>query len=148
MAFPRTIAAAMAAVTLLGGCATDPIEPSVTVASADKKSPEAFQEDQAVCEAYANQQISDYADNPPLTLAYIMVGGTLFPGLGWAWAGERGVVGGGVLGIGGGAWLGESEEEKARANAQKRYDLAYQQCMYVEGNKVAGFEPSMLLSTP
>jgi hypothetical protein len=148
MPYIKTTAAAMAVVTLLTGCAVAPLEPTVAATPPSKKSPEAFQEDQEVCQAYANQQVSDYTDNPPLTLAFVMVGVILLPGLGWAWAGERGIIGGGVLGAGGGTALGMSEEERARQNAQGRYDLAYQQCMYVEGNAVAGFEPSMLLAAP
>lgn len=148
MTYLKITAAAMAVVTLLSGCAREPLAPMVAVTPPEKKSAEAFQEDQAVCQAYANQQTADFAEHPPLTVAFIMAGLILAPGLGWAWAGERGVIGGGAVGLGGGAWLGESEEERARANAQQRYDLSYQQCMYVEGNQVAGFEPAMLLMAP
>jgi hypothetical protein len=118
------------------------------VTPASKKTTDSFQEDKVICERYADQQTADYQENPPLTLAFVMVGLILAPGLGWAWAGERGVIGGGVLGLGGGAALGMSEEERARKDAQERYDLAYQQCMFVGGNDVAGFKPAMLLTAP
>jgi hypothetical protein len=148
MAYVKTTAAAVAVIMLLTGCATQPLEPTVAVAPPPKKLPEAFQVDQAVCKQYADQQVADYQENPSVALGVMMVGLILIPGLGWAWAGERGVIVGGALGLGGGAALGVSEEERTRSDAQRRYDLAYQQCMYVEGNDVAGFEPSMLLATP
>lgn len=148
MARLKSTAVAMAVITLLTGCATEPLQPTVAATPSSKKASEAFQEDQEVCGLYADQQTADYQENPPLTFAFVMVGLILAPGLGWAWAGERGVIGGGILGLGAGTALGMSEEERARKDAQGRYDLAYQQCMFVEGNDVAGFEPAMLLTAP
>lgn len=129
VAYVKTTAAAMAIITVLTGCATPPLEPRVALTPASKKSPEAFEEDQgSASSTRINKLRTINKKTRPWRLASSW--SVSYSSLALAGPGPA------------------SEEERTRKDAQWRYDLAYQQCMYVEGNEVAGFEPAMLLATP
>ena len=130
-------------VPLLGACATIPGGPTVMVLPGSGKPFEVFQADDDTCRQWAFRQSG--AD-PNYTLGANAVGGaalgTLLGGaLGAAIGAAAGnpamgaAVGAGsglVLGTAGGA----SADVQSGASVQRRYDIAYTQCMYAKGNQI------------
>lgn len=133
------------ALLALGGCATLPTGPSVMVLPGSGKSFEQFQTDDVVCRQWAGQQIGmsaqQIADQNTATGA---VAGTLIgAGLGAAIGAATGSAGvGAAIGAGSGLLFGTASGASAGQaygwEAQRRYDIAYQQCMYSKGNQIPG----------
>jgi hypothetical protein len=133
------------AVALLGGCATLPTAPSVMVLPAPGKPFEQFQAEDAGCRQWAAQQIGGSPGEPTMqnTGVGAVVGTALGAGLGAAIGAASGHAGtGAAIGAGagllGGAAVGANADQAAGWNAQRRYDAAYQQCMYAKGNQIPG----------
>ena len=133
------------AVTVLAGCATVPAGPSVMVLPAPGKPFEVFQSDDATCRQWALQQ----AGVPPgeivqENLATGAVVGTLVgAGLGAVIGAASGHAGSGAAigagtGLIGGTAVASGGACGAGWEAQRRYDMAYQQCMYAKGNQIPG----------
>jgi uncharacterized protein YcfJ len=57
---------------------------------------------------------------------------------GAALGGDRGAGAGAAMGTVVGASAGANQSAWVAANAQRAYDIAYQQCMYSKGNLVSG----------
>ncbi len=110
-------------VLLLGACQSAPTGPSVTVLPGPGKPLEVFQAEDTACREWAHQQTGSRAG---AGLGNIGIGG----GAGGGGRGGGGFFGGGVSTGGGG--------EPSDYELQKRYDLAYEQCMYAKGNQVPG----------
>jgi hypothetical protein len=53
--------------------------------------------------------------------------------------GGRGAAIGAGAGALGGTAVGGSQAERTEFSLQRRYDIAYQQCMYSRGNQVPGY---------
>ncbi len=132
------------AAVALGGCATLPTGPSVMVLPAPGKPFEQFQAEDATCRQWAAQQVgppgAPAAQNTAVGAAVgTAVGAGLGAGLG-ALAGHAGT--GAAIGAGAGlltgAAAGANADQAAGWHAQRRYDMAYQQCMYAKGNQVPG----------
>ncbi len=131
---------------LLGGCATMPTGPTVAVFPGQGKPFEVFQEDDYVCRQWALQQIggtspSQTANQNLATGA--VVGTAIGAGLGAAIGSATGNAGpGAAIGAGAGLLTGTAvASEPAYASGytlQRRYDIAYMQCMYAKGNQVPG----------
>ena len=131
----------------MAGCATVPTGPSVMVLPTHGKPFEVFQAEDASCRAWAGQQIGltpQEAVNQ--NTAAGAVGGTLLgAGLGAAIGAASGNPGAGAA-IGAGSGLlagtavGASSGQAYGWEAQRRYDIAYQQCMYTQGNQIPGME--------
>jgi hypothetical protein len=133
------------AATTASGCATMPPGPSVTVMPAPGKSFEAFQMDDSVCRQWAETQSGWNAnDTVNQNLASgAAIGTVVGTGLGAAIGSASGNVGAGAaIGAASGLALGTAgASEPARAagyEVQRRYDIAYQQCMYSKGNQIQG----------
>lgn len=138
-------------VLAMSGCVYVPTGPSVMVLPGTGKSFEQFQVDDAQCRQWAGYQIGQ---SPQQTAEQNVVGssvaGTLIgAGLGAAIGAASGNPGVGAgIGAASGLLLGSSAgAESARAtgwDAQRRFDIAYQQCMYAKGNQIpmAGQRPS------
>jgi hypothetical protein len=130
---------------LLSGCATVPSGPSVMVLPAPGKPFDLFQAEDASCRYWASQQIGQA---PQETVNQNMLGsaalGTVIgAGLGAAIGAASGNAGtGAAIGAGsgllGGTLAGASSGQASGWEAQRRYDIAYQQCMYAKGNQVPG----------
>jgi hypothetical protein len=129
----------------LGGCATIPTGPSVMVLPPPGKPFEAFQSDDAACRQWALQQ----AGVPPSevvneNLASGAALGTLIgAGLGAAIGAASGHAGAGAAigagsGLLGGTAVATGPAYGAGWEVQRRYDMAYQQCMYAKGNRIPG----------
>jgi hypothetical protein len=145
MNWRRSLVLSVAAVVLAGGCATIPTGPSVMVLPAPGKSFESFQSDDMACRQWALQQAgvqpSDAVNEKLASGAAI---GTLIgAGLGAAIGAASGSAGAGAaIGAGSGLLAGTAVATgPASASGweiQRRYDMAYQQCMYAKGNCIPG----------
>ena len=133
------------AVVAMSGCATMPTGPSVTVLPGSGKSFEAFQSDDFACRQWANQQVGTSPnDAANQNLAGGAALGTIIgAGLGAAIGAAYGNVGAGAAigaasGLVGGTAMATGPAYAAGSEAQRRYDIAYQQCMYAKGNQIPG----------
>jgi hypothetical protein len=129
----------------LGGCATVPTGPSVMVLPAPGKPFDQFQAEDARCKWWASQQVglSPQETVNQNTLSGAALGTLMGAGLGAAIGAASGNPGtGAAIGAGsgllGGTIAGSSSGQAYGAEAQRRYDIAYQQCMYAMGNQVPG----------
>jgi outer membrane lipoprotein SlyB len=130
---------------LLGGCATVPTGPSVMVLPPPGKPFEQFQADDAICRQWAAQQIglSPQETVNQNTAAGAVAGTVIGAGLGAAIGSASGDVGAGAaIGAASGLLLGATTGANAGQfygrEAQRRYDIAYIQCMYAKGNHIPG----------
>lgn len=145
------ITTACAAFFALSGCATLPTGPSVMVLPPQGKPFAQFQTEDAQCRQWARQSIGmspqEAANQNTLTGA--AVGTAIGAGLGAAIGAASGHAGtGAAIGAGSGLLIGTaSGADSGRVygwEAQRRYDIAYQQCMYAQGNII----PSTMYSAP
>ena len=132
-------------VLIIGGCATMPTGPSVMVMPSPGKSFEQFQSDDAVCRQWAAQQIglSPQEVVNQNTASGAVAGTAVGAGLGAAIGSASGHAGtGAAIGAASGLIVGASSGANAGQaygwQAQRRYDIAYQQCMYAKGNLIPG----------
>jgi uncharacterized protein YcfJ len=131
-----------AAAIAIAGCAIEPTGPMVRVLPGPYKPFRVFQQDQAECADYAQQQIAgeaEAANNRALGAAAI--GTVLGLGVGAATGSGRAATAGAAIGGATGAAIGASGSEREGFGIQRRYDIAYAQCMYARGNQVPGFAP-------
>lgn len=136
---------AVVALLILSGCATVPTGPSVMVLPAAGKSFEQFQTEDALCRQWAGQQVGvPPGDVVNQNTAAAAAAGTLIgAGLGAAIGAASGNPGvGAAIGAGsgllGGTIVGANAGHAFGADAQWRYDAAFQQCMYAKGNQIPG----------
>jgi hypothetical protein len=137
------------ALLTLSGCVTMPTGPSVMVLPGSGKSFEQFQTDDAVCRQWAAGQIG----LPPQAVATqntatgAVAGTAIGAGLGAAIGAASGSAGtGAAIGAASGLLLGTASGASAGQasgwEAQRRFDIAYQQCMYAKGNQIPGYSRS------
>jgi hypothetical protein len=133
------------ALVALNACATIPTGPSIRVLPGPGKSFEAFQSDDAACREWARQQTGTApGDAVNQNLAKGAAIGTMMgAGLGaaiGAASGEPGVGAaiGSAAGLLGGTAVATDPAYAAGYAVQRRYDNAYQQCMYAKGNQIPG----------
>jgi hypothetical protein len=110
---------------------------------------EVFQGDDAICRQWAQQQIgvSPSGVATQSTVNTAVLGTVLGAGLGAAIGAASGSPGiGAAIGAGGGLLggtaVGASAGQATGWEAQRRYDMAYQQCMYAKGNQIPGVRPA------
>ena len=139
----RSAGLLLVAVPLLGACATVPSGPSVMVLPGSGKPFEVFQADDDACRQWAFRQSgagpNDVVGGNTIGGATLgtLLGGALGAAIGAA-AGNPAIgaaVGAGsglVLGTAGGA----SADTQTAGSMQRRYDIAYTQCMYAKGNQI------------
>ena len=134
------------ALVVLSGCATTPTGPNVTVLPAPGKPFEVFMADDAVCRQWAQQSIGgtspSQTSNQNLATGAAVgtaVGAAMGLAIGAATgnAGAGAAIGGGT-GLLGGTAMGSNAGASSEYTLQKRYDIAYQQCMYAKGNQIPG----------
>lgn len=139
-----TKAALYAALGLaLAGCASAPVGPSVAVMPAPGKPFDQFQADNAECMAFARQQIGvnpgEVASGQVVTGA--VAGAALGAASGALASGGHGRATESMAGAGMivGSAAGANAANLSTMSLQRRYDIAYQQCMYAKGNQVPGY---------
>lgn len=137
---------------LLGGCATLPEGPTVAVMPGPGIPLAQFRHDQAVCRAYARQEAG--ANPNEIAQQQVISGaalGTAIGALGGAVIGggrsdvTRSMAGAGLFM---GSAIGASAAEQSRMTLQRRYNIAYMQCMYTKGNSVPGYPPPRYTPPP
>jgi hypothetical protein len=140
----------LAAILFLPGCVRLPTGPSVMVLPGNGKDFGQFQVDDAVCRRWASQQVGTTANQAAseATVSGAAVGTVLGAAGGAAIGAASGnaatgaAVGSGV-GLLGGTAAGAGNATRAQGSVQRRYDIAYMQCMYAKGNQIpmpAGFQ--------
>jgi hypothetical protein len=132
--------AALSGAVLLAGCAMDPRGPSVRAFPPPYKPFQVFQDDQAMCEDYAHNQIAGDAEAVNnRAVGSAAIGTALGLALGAATGSGRAATVGAVGGAAVGGTIGANQSDRANFSLQRRYDIAYAQCMYAKGNEVPGF---------
>src|SRR5665213_3408394 len=138
------LAGVMATVLALAACAPQAVAPTVPVMPGQGKPFDQFANDQATCEAFANQQIApltQQANNNGLGQALLTT--ALGAGLGAAIGGGRGAAIGAASGALVGGSMAAQGSSVAGMGLQQQYDIYYSQCMYARGNQVPGFSPNL-----
>lgn len=123
----------------LAGCVTVPTGPSVMVLPGSTKTFEAFRADDAVCRQFAFEQVGGVTANEAAAQSAATsaaVGTAVGAAAGALIGGGRGAAVGAGSGLIVGSAAGAGYAGYAGATNQQRYDFAYQQCMYLKGNKV------------
>ncbi len=131
---------AVGATLLLTGCVTPPMGPEVSVMPGPHKSFAEFQRDQAACEDYASQQVAggaEAANNRAVGAA--VIGTALGAAVGAAAGGGRSTATGAAIGGVVGTAEGSNMSARAQYHLQRRYDMAYVQCMSARGNEAPGY---------
>jgi len=136
---PAATAIAAAAALLLAACATVPSGPSVLVLPGSAKSFDQFRADDLECRQYADYQVNGStpdragADAGAKSAAVGTAVGAVAGGL---LGGRDGAAAGAGAGLAIGALAGTGAAQGSQMSAQRRYDFAFQQCMYAKGHKV------------
>ena len=133
----------ISAVFLLAACATIPTGPSIMVLPGNAKNFEQFQTDDAVCREWAAQRtgITTARASTESTVGGAAVGAVVGAAAGAAIGAAAGspatgaAVGAGA-GLLGGTAIGAGNAQGASYSVQRRYDMAYMQCMYAKGNQI------------
>jgi hypothetical protein len=132
-------------VIALVGCATIPSGPRVMVLPGPGKSFQAFQSDDGACREWAKQQVGTSANETinQNIASGAAIGTVVGAGVGAAIGSLSGEAGAGAAigagsGLLGGAAMSTGPAYAAGWEVQKRYDNAYQQCMYAKGNQIPG----------
>lgn len=142
------------AVLALAGCVTVPTGPSVMVLPGTGKSFDQFRYDEGDCRHYAHAQVggttaTQAAEHSAVRSAVI---GTAVGALaGAAIDGGSGAGVGAGVGLLAGSVAGAGAAQGSAYELQRRYDYAYQQCMYAKGHRVptaARYSPSERRYTP
>ena len=139
----KRISVVSCVVVAMVGCASTPVGPSLTVMPAPGKPFDVFQKDDQECRAYAQGSLNTTADDAAaLSTAKTAVVGAALGALAGAVAGggsHKGAGTGAAIGMVGGAAVGATQGNDTGKEIQRRYDIAYQQCMYSKGNQVPGY---------
>ena len=131
---------AIAACIVAAGCVSQPIGPAIAVMPGPNKPFNVFQQDDATCRQFAGQQIGSGASQANAAALGAAVAGTaLGAGLGAAAGGGQGAAVGAATGAIAGTAVGTAPAGLSQMDLQRRYDIAYMQCMYARGNQVPGF---------
>jgi len=137
------VALSIVVAALAAGCASVPTGPSVMVLPGSGKNFDLFQSDVAVCRQWASDQLgmSTHTASRNSTVGGAVVGTAVGAAAGaaiGAAAGNpaAGAAAGAGVGLVGGTAAGAANASGAHVSVQRRYDMAYIQCMYAKGNQV------------
>lgn len=145
----RKSLAVLGAALLTAGCATTPTGPMVRVMPAPNKPFEVFAQDQTECEHYASNQVAGAAQVANNRAIGATALGAIFGlGVGAATGSGRAAAVGAATGGAIGATVGANQSAYAGFSLQRRYDIAYSQCMYAKGNYVPGMMAAVPLPPP
>jgi hypothetical protein len=138
--------AGVISVAFLSACVSSaPTGPSVAVMPAQGKPFEVFQQDQAICKDYAGREVG--IDVNSAAQSEVVQGGVAGAVLGAA-AGvalgdnSRAAATGAGIGAVMGTAVGAGNAQRLSSDMQRRYDIAYEQCMYAKGNQLPQAAPS------
>lgn len=138
----RSSLALAGAAVLLGACATVPTGPAVTVMPGNGKTFEAFQQDSADCQQYAQaslgnagQAVNDQAAGTAVAGSALGAATGAIIGSATNQGGQGAAIGAGV-GLLFGALSAANGSYASSWQMQRHYDGAFMQCMYARGNQV------------
>jgi hypothetical protein len=137
---------ALLPIVLLAGCAQTPTAPHVAVMPAPGKPFEQFAAEEKQCRAYAQDSIggdnaADKANGRAVGAAAL--GTVIGAAAGNVLIGPRHGTGEGAgMGLLMGSAVGSGQSGQATQDLQRRYDIAYEQCMYAKGNQIPGAQPA------
>lgn len=124
----------------LAGCVSMPTGPSIAVLPGTGKSFDQFRFDEGGCRQYAYDQIGGQTaarEQERSGVASAAIGTAVGALAGAAIGGSsHGAAVGAGVGLLGGSLAGSSAANASGYEAQRRYDIAYQQCMYAKGHRV------------
>lgn len=123
---------------MLAGCASIPNGPSVAVMPAPGKSFEQFAAEDRECRQYAQQSLGTTASQAANeSQAKSIAMGAAIGAVAGAVGGDGRAAGtGAAVGMLGGAAAGAGQARYSQSETQRRYDIAYEQCMYAKGNQL------------
>lgn len=123
---------------LLAGCAQMPTGPSIAVMPGPNKPFDVFMQDDQLCRGWAAHSIGIPGHDAAAErmLASTVTGAAIGAVAGAVAGGDRGAGTGAAIGTLIGATAGANQSAATAFDAQRRYDIAYQQCMYSKGNQV------------
>lgn len=129
------------ALAVLAGCAAMPVGPTTAVMPAANKPFDVFMQDDALCRGWAAHSIGQpgHEASAEAFLRSTMAGALIGAVAGGLAGGDRGAGTGAAMGTAVGAAAGAGQGQATAWSAQRRYDVAYQQCMYAKGNVVPGY---------
>jgi uncharacterized protein YcfJ len=146
---------AITSLGILAGCAaTMPNGPSIAVMPAPGKPFDVFVAEDRECRQFAQQSIGGVSVSQASTEAEvksIAVGTAIGAAAGALGGGHQGAGTGATIGMLGGAAIGSDQARYSGDEAQRRYDVAYEQCMYAKGNQLpqaSGYQPRVIYTQP
>jgi hypothetical protein len=129
----------LAAAIGLTGCVSIPDGPSVMVMPGAGKNFDQFRTDDYECRDFAHYQIGGKTANQTAANSGVetaVAGTAIGAAAGAAINGGRGAGVGAATGLALGSLVGADAANASGNSLQRRYDIAYEQCMYAKGNKV------------
>lgn len=128
--------AGIAGSLLVAACAPMPVAPTVAVMPGANKPFEVFVQDDQLCRGWAAHSVGQPGhDAAAQQLVGSTVAGAVIGALIGAAVGDHRSAGvGAAMGTLVGSTSGASQSAATGWNAQRSYDIAYQQCMYSKGN--------------
>ena len=143
----------LAFLAALAGCASIPNGPSVAVMPAPGKPFDQFNADDDVCRQFAQKSIGTTAGQAAndAEMKSIAAGTAIGVVAGVLSGGHQGAGSGAAIGMVGGAAMGSGEAQYSGHEAQRRYDIAYEQCMYAKGNQLpqaSAYRPQIIYTQP
>ena len=144
---------AIAFVSVLAGCASVPNGPSVAVMPAPGKSFDQFSAEDNTCRQYAQNSIGMSASQSGTDseVKSIALGTAIGAVAGTLLGGHQGAGTGAAIGMLGGASMGAGSSQYSARETQRRYDIAYEQCMYSKGNQLphaSAYQPRAVYAQP
>lgn len=124
----------LGALVLVAGCASVPTGPDVMALPGTGRSFDEFRADDMMCRDYASRQFDGNANEKALGSA--AVGTAVGAVAGAAMGGRSGAGVGAGMGLIVGSASGAESSRSAGYGSQRRYDMAYVQCMYARGHRV------------
>jgi len=123
---------------LLASCAQMPTGPSIAVMPGANKPFDVFVQDDQLCRGWAAHSIGIPGHDAAAErmLSSTVAGAAIGAVVGAVAGGDRGAGTGAAFGTVIGASAGTNQSAATAYDAQRRYDIAYQQCMYSKGNLV------------
>ena len=130
----------IAGLLLLASCAEMPSGPTVAVMPGPNKPFDVFLQDDSLCRSWASHSIGVPGNDAAAQqmLGSTVAGAAIGAVAGALVGGDRGAGAGAAMGTVVGASAGANQSTYTAVNAQRRYDIAYQQCMHAQGNLVFG----------
>jgi uncharacterized protein YcfJ len=136
--YMKQTALALALLGAVAGCATQPVGPSVAVMPAPGKPFEVFQAEDNACRQFAQNSVGKNANEAAAEseLKSAAVGTAIGAAAGALIGGQQGSGQGAGVGLLAGTSMGANEAHYSAREVQRRYDIAYEQCMYAKGNQL------------